>query len=345
MKKSSGRVCVVQGLAVMTALVLGAGCGTSAESSFDDAGTSTNGKSTEDGGAGNGSGFGPGSPDASGDAGGLVLPANLVKTELGGYALGDALTGEGSLTQGVPGATQGAGTQACSLLVGVVRDFRGMKDPQGHPDFESFLGDGITTGLVAPGLGADRKPVYASRCEASLVGGAAACPVGAITTSKSAFDQWYRYAPGVNKPYVVYLQFAPNAGVFTFQSNFYFPLDGAGWADLGPGQDGKQHNFAFTTEIHTEFEYKGGETFTFTGDDDVWVYMNGKLAVDLGGLHQPLDGTIDVDQMATKLGLVRGQRYPFELFQAERHTSGSRFRVDTNLTFTNCGVIPPDAPK
>lgn len=294
---------------------------------------------------GSSSGFQGGPPDASPDGGGgFVLPANLVKTERGGYALGAPLTGDGVPTPNAPQAGGAGGGGSCSLLVGVVRDFKGLKDPGGHPDFESFLGDGITANLVERALGVDRKPVYASRCEASLVGGAAACPVGPITTSKPLFDQWYRYAAGVNQPYVVYLQFEPNAGVYTFESNFYFPLDGAGWNDHGMGQDGKAHNFAFTTEVHTAFRYNGGESFVFTGDDDVWVFMNGKLAVDLGGLHQPLNGTIVLDQMADALGLVKGQTYPFELFQAERHTSGSRFRVDTNLTFTNCGTIPPDAP-
>lgn len=42
-----------------------------------------------------------------------------------------------------------------------------------------------------------------------------------------------------------------------------------------------------------------------------------------------------------------GRRPPADkplIDQWYRHTSGSRFRVDTNLTFTNCGTIPPDAP-
>lgn len=269
------------------------------------------------------------------------VPPNVVATEHGGYALGAAITGDGANVNGLA-SKSGA---SCDFVVGVVRDFRGVTEPSGHPDFESFAGASPTVALVGPSLDAARKPVYASLCEASLVGGAGGCPFGAMTSTKSNFDQWYRFEAAVNKPYLVYLQFAPNEGVYTFESSLYFPLDGAGFGNSGVGADGKPHNFGFTTELHTEFQYRGGERFTFIGDDDVWVFMNGKLAIDLGGLHPPATGTIDLDAQAAALGLSRGGTYTLDLFQAERRVSGSTFRVDTNLAFTSCGKVLADSPK
>ena len=105
------------------------------------------------------------------------------------------------------------------------------------------------------------------------------------------------------------------------------------------------HNFGFTTELHTKFQYNGGETFMFTGDDDVWVFINNHLAVDVGGLHPPESKSVNLDASATMLGITKGSVYNLDLFHAERHTPQSTFRVDTNLSFVNCGSLPPDIVK
>ena len=106
----------------------------------------------------------------------------------------------------------------------------------------------------------------------------------------------------------------------------YFPLDNAGFdvgacLDYNQGHDNKRHNFRFTTELHTKFKYQGGEVFSFFGDDDVWVFINKKLALDLGGVHSRMEGTVNLDANANNLGLVVGQIYSMDLFQAERFGS------------------------
>jgi fibro-slime domain-containing protein len=268
----------------------------------------------------------------------VALPSNFVKTEFGGYALGPAIEGDGADA----GVAENTTSANCNLVVGVVRDFKNQADDNGtgHPDFGVFMGASPTTGLVNNGLGTDLKPVFAGNCDSDTTYPAGACPNGQQLTTQANFDQWYRYTANVNKPFLVYLQFVPNAGVYTFQSDLYFPLDNAGWGNNATGDDGKQHNFGFTTELHLKFTYQGGEHFTFIGDDDVWVFINNQLAVDLGGLHQPATGTIAVDS----LGLTKGMEYSLDLFNAERRPTGSHFRADTNLAFTSCGTIPPDIP-
>ncbi len=90
------------------------------------------------------------------------------------------------------------------------------------------------------------------------------------------------------------------------------------------------HNFYFTTEVQTWIEYTAATnaTLEFTGDDDVWVFVNGILAVDLGGIHVPENGQVTISSAtATKFGLVEGGVYNITVFQAERRMEGSSFRL------------------
>jgi fibro-slime domain-containing protein len=276
-------------------------------------------------------------PSAGMDAGPTRPPItldNLTVTEVGGYQRGDAIDMGGQLPTL-------ADNDGCDVLVGIVRDFNTV-EPNRHPDFEVFNGAQVAPGLVGPELDADRKPVYASHCE--LMPDAALCPTGQQTTTKASFDQWYRNTPDVNHAFLLYFKMAPVGNVVSFQSENFVPVDGVGFNDMYLALDGQMHNYGFTTELHVQFRYAGGESFTFKGDDDVWAFINGKLAMDLGGLHESREGSIALDDRAAELGIVKGNVYPLELFQAERHSTGSHFRIDSTLSLVDCGSIP-EVPK
>jgi fibro-slime domain-containing protein len=277
-------------------------------------------------------------PDGGlGDAG-LVAPplTGFTKADVGGWKLGPELK-VGEMPTGMGQNMEGA---YCRTTLAVVRDFKGRNEAGGHSDFEAFYGSAPTKGLVAATLGADDKPVFGAKCDDAAPVTSTACPYNHQVTTKAAFDEWYRTTAGVNRAFAIYFQFEVGAtGVSTFSSGKFFPLDGAGFGNSGKDGQGLDHNFAFTTELHTTFKYAGGEQFTFTGDDDLWVFINHNLALDLGGLHQQATGTINLDQVAATLGIIKGMSYPMDLFHAERHTDQSNFRVDTNLAFVDCGKI------
>lgn len=225
--------------------------------------------------------------------------------------------------------------QADSIeLTGIIRDFK-----IDHPDMQyphkSF---GVRTGLVMADLGGDGKPVLNTGTDYN----------NGMIDGPESFNQWFRDVPEVNiaVPHAIVLdngQEAPG-GVYTFAREkqlsgdlkYFFPMDGMGWNDSQSVSTGT-HNFYFTYEIHTQFTYtdpserEEAMTFSFTGDDDVWVYINGKLAVDIGGVHGQATRSINLDSAAADLGLEPGGTYTLDFFFAERHTTESNFRIETTL--------------
>ena len=249
---------------------------------------------------------------------------------------GDDAFSLGSSDAGSPGDA-GMGGDCAPNLTGRLRDF--VNKPGFTPasalddDFENEEGD--DRGIVETDLGADLKPVYAH-------------PNGSTATTHGAtqFNWWYRDTAGTNIAYDYQIVLTPSGGgLQTFDNQEFFPLDGRGWDDEYVADDGMLHNFSFTFELHTTFGYTGGETFTFIGDDDVFVFINSKLVVDLGGVHSAETKSIQLDTLTTDdaaqspVPLTVGTTYPLDIFYNERHTVSSHFRMDTSIGFNNCAPI------
>jgi len=200
-------------------------------------------------------------------------------------------------------------------LKATIRDFNDT-----HPDFERPMGSMPDEGIVESTLGADDKPVYAGH------------PTTPTTSGKYYFDTWYRDTKGINLSTTITIPLTPSskANTLVYDDNAFFPID-----DQLFGNQGRVHNFHFTAEIATSFRYDGGETFRFTGDDDMWVFINRTLAINLGGLHSAETATVDLDAKSQALDITRGNVYPMHMFFAERHTYASTFHIETTVAQWN----------
>jgi fibro-slime domain-containing protein len=227
------------------------------------------------------------------------------------------------VTAGTLSRTSSAATLSVILpsqtVTGTIRDFKNGSRSGGHPDFDTFIG--VDRGMVRTNLGSDAKPIYAGN------------PRTPTTTGKIQFDQWFRNVPGTNQTQEFSITFSESTnrpGIYFYDNQSFFPINGKMF-----GNQQYSKNYSFTYELHLQFTYRAGDTFLFRGDDDVWVFFNNQLVIDIGGVHGAEEQSVSLDAVAARCGMVPGGTYPMDIFFAERRFSASSFRIETSLSSLN----------
>lgn len=259
---------------------------------------------------------------------------------------------------------------ACVMRISAVyRDFGVNMDPFG--DFQG--GGDMVLGLVETVLDADGKPQAVDDVK-TLSGGSIDSP--------ESYARWYRDTED-SETLVSTLTLFDNGsdgyvnrwkdtgeqwcvdGTCYDGTPVFFPVDsltdgsdfveatipeeyGGSWlpeSDFDP--DAVPHNYGFTTEVKYWFKYdvSSPATLEFLGDDDMWVFVNDILALDMGNVHMPKLGTVRIDETTENtFNLSDGGVYPIQVFHAERNPTGSSFKLtlagfeaDRSICQPTCG--------
>ena len=262
-----------------------------------------------------------------------LLAACSVDTHFGEVGVYQAPASAGAGGAGGAAATLPGPDTPTFFLTMILRDFKKYdpNDATTNPAFDNVPSE---KSVVAELLGPDAKPVYRA-------------PTNTDPTFGSGyFDQWYRDVPGSNIAVPFPLPIAiDDQGFYGYDSQksgvadvyqgvarrVFFPIDDGSPYATAFGNQGKNHNYAFTGELHASFVPQAGDTLELRSDDDLYVFVDDALALDLSGTHIALTKTLNLDDLA----LTLGERHALHVFYAERLGATGAFSVRSSCELSS----------
>lgn len=199
----------------------------------------------------------------------------------------------------------------------------------------------IEKGLVDYQLGKDYLPVAKG---------------GKLTPNRGVKDmkRWFEKVAGKSENYIgnLKLDYQANGAEFSFHQNNFYPLDEVEFSK-GDVVNNDSHNHLFTMSFAVPFTVlkSGNEEFDIVADDDTFVFVGDKLAIDMGGIHEAASGKFTVNEAGEVYASVAGEELAYtginlgneessivRIFHADRNADESVFKIKfsgMNLSVTD----------
>lgn len=131
-----------------------------------------------------------------------------------------------------------------------------------------------------------------------------------------------------------------------FKTNCFWPMDYRGTHPTpgDPYDDKVEHNSFFGMQYQVDFtipeDYTGPLEYYFYGDDDLWVFLDGQLIIDVGGVHSSIGAYVDLRKELPAERLAG--KHKLEIFYMERGCFGSSCYMQ--FTLPSAIIRPPQLP-
>jgi fibro-slime domain-containing protein len=155
---------------------------------------------------------------------------------------------------------------------------------------------------------------------------------GLVDNCSSQLEKWFD--PSASRTAACGTLFFRNVGdtlrpVWKFDSKFFFPVDSISpqRSVTLPNGSVVANDYAYCMEINAALDYAGGETLKIGGDDDTWVFLDGRLAVDQGGVHFAKEETIALDTLPFLKGKA-GRSLDLDVYYCSRQPATATFAME-----------------